>query len=264
MKRYDFIEDLELYGSCKYNGSLSGISVLDTSGIEGEEIYISFSINQKSFNTESLNYDFSDDYPIGFYYSFRKKLEESHGISSTSTSKAKIKKTTYHYQLCFTIPRENQKYLIIENLEYPNRFITIEHHKTNPYTTFTVVAIIISVVFVIIVALVIFFICIRIKRDKNNSFQDSSKIDFKKEEPSPLYSSGQNSDFTEDQTYSSGQSNNQNGVNPSQSNNYAGGQGIYQSGYSNPGLNNNPYGQQNYQNNVNPQGKSLMSILSSN
>ena len=113
-------------------------------------------------------------------------------------------------------------------------------------------------------ALVIFFICIRIKRDKNNSFQDSSKIDFKKEEPSPLYSSSQNSDFTEDQTYSSGQSNNQNGVNPSQSNNYAGGQGIYQSGYSNPGLNNNPYGQQNYQNNVNPQGKSLMSILSSN
>ena len=58
MKRYDFIEDLELYGSCKYNGSLSGISILDTSGIEGEEIYISFSINQKSFNTESLNYDF--------------------------------------------------------------------------------------------------------------------------------------------------------------------------------------------------------------
>lgn len=40
MKHYDFIEDLELYGSCKYNGSLSGISVLDTSGIEGEEIYI--------------------------------------------------------------------------------------------------------------------------------------------------------------------------------------------------------------------------------
>lgn len=212
-----------------------------------------------------MNYDFSDDYPIGFYYRFPKKLEESDGISSTSTSKAKIKKTTtYHYQLCFTIPRENKKYLIIENLEYPNRFITIEHHKTNPYTTFTVVAIIISVVFVIIVALVIFFICIRIKRDRNNSFRDSSKIDFKKEEPSPLYSSGQNSDFTEDQTYSSGQSNNLNGVNPSQPNNYAGGQGIYQSGYSNPGLNNNPYGPQNYQNNVNPQGKSLMSIINSN
>ena len=174
MKHYDFIEDLELYGSCKYNGSLSGISVLDTSGIEGEEIYISFSINQKSFYTESLNYDFSDDYPIGFYYRFPKKLEESDGISSTSTSKAKIKKTTtYHYQLCFTIPRENKKYLIIENLEYPNRFITIEHHKTNPYTTFTVVAIIISVVFVIIVALVIFFICMRIKRDRINSFRDS-------------------------------------------------------------------------------------------
>ena len=110
-KRYDFIEALELYNSYKYNGSFSGISVLDTSRIEGDEIYISFSINQSSFNTESLNYDFSDDYPIVFFYHFPKKLEESHGISSSSTTTTKTgtKKKKISLSTLFYYSKRKQK-----------------------------------------------------------------------------------------------------------------------------------------------------------
>ena len=217
---YAYIKNLDQYSSYSYNGTLHGISVLDTSGLGGDKIYISFSIGRSNFITEYLYYDFSDNYPTDLNYEFPKQLEASEGISKTSTSKTPSKRKTYHYQLFFNIPKENKKYLIINNIEYPKYSITIEHHRFNPYLTTIIIVIIIVVVCAIIFALGIYLICKHRKRNRENSFKDSSKINFNKGKPSPLFRSNQNTDLEQDQTYTSSQSNNQIGEYPSQPNNY--------------------------------------------
>ena len=134
---------------------------------------------------------------------------------------------TYTTQFIFNIPKEDKKYLVIQNLRYSKSTVTIENHKINPVTTHTIGIILIISAFVIFITIILVIIfCKKFRESKTTS----NKIDYKKEGPSP---SNEINNSTEDQVYSSTQSNPQNGLFPPQQNYYSGGEGIYQTGYTN-------------------------------
>ena len=132
---------------------------------------------------------------------------------------------TYTTQFIFNIPKENKKYLVMQNLRYYSSTATIENHRINPVKTYTIQHILFisfCVIFSITVLSVIF--CKKCRKTSN-------KNDNKNEEP--LSKSNENNNSTEEQPYSSSQSNPQNRLFPPQENYYSGGGGIYETGNTN-------------------------------
>ena len=102
--------NLTLYGRpVKYNGNYPFLSILDISGLEDDIIYISYYIKRSSFNTEILNYGFTDVYPDE-YFECTNPTKSSH-FSTTTT----VNKNT-SIRLYFEIEKQNKIYLLIENL----------------------------------------------------------------------------------------------------------------------------------------------------
>ena len=101
--------NLPLYDSVKYNGKYPSLSILDISGLEDDIIYISYYIKRSSFNTEILNYGFTDVYQDE-YFECTNPTKSSH-FSTTTT----VNKNT-SIKLYFEIEKQNKIYLLIENL----------------------------------------------------------------------------------------------------------------------------------------------------
>ena len=148
--------NLSLYGSVKYNGNYPGLSILDISGFEDDEIYISYYIKRSSFKTKILNYEFTDVYPDKYFQCTNQK-QSSHS-STTSTGKKTSKKIT-SIDLYFTIEKQNKKYLVLENLLYEGYDIEVTHHKHNPITWIIVFVVIFSVLWVGLASFAIYTVC---------------------------------------------------------------------------------------------------------
>ena len=133
--------NLTLYGTLKYNGNYPGLTVLDLSGFEDEKIYISYYVKASSFNAKELNYDFSDYYPDE-YFECTSKMESTHS-THTTTGKKSRKKTT-SVTLYFEFEKQNNRYLVLENILYQEHNLEVTHHKINPMT-WIIIAIIIFV-----------------------------------------------------------------------------------------------------------------------
>ena len=182
--------NLSLYGSLKYSGSDPSLSILDISGFEDDVIYISYYIKHSSFKTKLLNYEFTDVYPDK-YFECTNQAKSSHS-STTSTGKKKSKNIT-SIDLYFGIEKQNKKYLVLENLLYQGYDIEVTHHKYNPITWMIVLIVIFCVIWIGLASFAIYRVFIK-KRTKSNT------IDFKKEEPSPLYPPNQPYDSTKADT----------------------------------------------------------------
>ena len=63
---YKTIYNLDKYGSKEYSSEDPSITVLDTTGIEGDEIYISFTFKLK-LTASYLYYNFTNDYPSNYF-----------------------------------------------------------------------------------------------------------------------------------------------------------------------------------------------------
>lgn len=220
---YKLIYNLTKYSSKEYSSEDPSITVLDTTGIEGDEIYISFTF-KLNLKANSLYYNFTNNYPSN-YFNFAKQLEITKTFTTISQNKKKTTKS-YTTQFVFNIPKEDKKYLVIQNLRYSTYKVTIENHKINPITSNIIEIILLLSAFVIFTTLILVIIFCKMCRKNKIT---STKIEYKKEGPlSPT-----NQISPEDQPYSSSQSNTQNGLFPPQDNYYSGGQGIYQTGNTN-------------------------------
>ena len=188
--------NLPLYDSVKYNGNYPSLSILDISGLEDDIIYISYSNKAStSFNTEILNYSFTDIYPDEYFkcesqtqksYSFAISLKKRHRKIKTS------KKSSI--DLYFEIKKQNKKYLVLENLLYKGYDIEVTHHKHNPKIWVIILIVLFFILWTGVAIFCFYFNCRNKKRIK------SEDIDFKKEEPSPLYPPNQSSDSTQANT----------------------------------------------------------------
>ena len=183
--------NLSLYGSLKYSGSDPSLSILDISGFEDDVIYISYYIKHSSFKTKLLNYEFTDVYPDK-YFECTNQAKSSHS-STTSTGKKKSKNIT-SIDLYFGIEKQNKKYLVLENLLFKGYNLKVTHHKYNPIAWIIIVVVFAVVFWIGVGSFFLYRFCKNKKRTK------SSDIDFKKEEPSPLYPPNQSYDSTQANT----------------------------------------------------------------
>ena len=136
MEDYYKIYTLTKYSTTQYSSEDPSITVLDTTGIEGDMIYISFTFKENLDNNFYLYYNFTNNYPSN-YFNFSQKLE----IIDTfkySTKKKNSSTRTYTTQFIFNIPKENKKYLVMQNLRYYSSTATIENHRINPVKTYTI------------------------------------------------------------------------------------------------------------------------------
>ena len=219
---YKTIYNLDKYGSKEYSSEDPSITVLDTTGIEGDEIYISFTFKLK-LTASYLYYNFTNNYPSN-YFTFSKQLEITKTFSSSSKNKKKTTKS-YTTKFVFNIPKEDRKYLVIQNLRYSTYKATIENHRINPITSYIIEIVLFLSAFVIFTTIILVIIFYQMCRKKKIT---SKSIEYKKD--GPISSTNQINNSPEDQPYSSSQSNPQNGLFPLQDNYYSGGQGIYQIG----------------------------------
>ena len=112
-----------------YNGALSTLTVLDISDITENNIYIRFEKKQ-SFNTKTINYNFTDYFSNSMTYNFKTISYDSQIAHSNKKSGSSIP-TVYLY---FIIPKEkNKNYLLIENIKDPEHSITIRNIKEEEY-----------------------------------------------------------------------------------------------------------------------------------
>lgn len=184
--------NLTLYGSVQYNGNYASLTVLDLSGFEEENIYISYYVKASSFNTRVINYAFSDNYPDE-YFECTGKMESTHSFSTTN-GKKKNKKTTSITKY-FEFENKKTRYLILENLLYQEHTLEVTHHKTNPMVWVIIVIIIFVIAFLAALIGIIFYVFYTIKKNKT-----SKSTDNKKETPSPLYPPNQTYDSTQANT----------------------------------------------------------------
>ena len=190
--------NLSLYDSMKYYGNNPSLSILDISGFENDIIYISYYIERKSFNTETLNYAFTDVYPDK-YFECASQTQKSYAISifkSKRTKRSSRKTTTSKpsKKLYYEIKKQNKKYLVLENLLYQGYYIKVTHHKYHPKTWTIILLIIFFIFWIGVGSFALYIYCKNKKRTK------SADIDFKKEEPSPLYPPNQTDDSTQANT----------------------------------------------------------------
>ena len=186
--------NLSLYDSMKYYGNNPSLSILDISGFENDIIYISYYIERSGFNTETLNYAFTDVYPDK-YFECESQTQKSYAIAifkskrRRKTTTSKPSKTLY-----YEIKKQNKKYLVLENLLYQGYYIKVTHHKYHPYTWNIILLISFFILWIGFGSLGLYIYCKNKKRTK------SEDIDFKKEEPSPLYPPNQTYDSTQANT----------------------------------------------------------------
>ena len=188
--------NLPLYDSVKYNGKYPSLSILDISGLEDDIIYISYSIKRSSFNSEILHYSFTDVYPDE-YFICENQTQKSYSFAISLRKRTRTKSKTSKKSskdLYFEIEKQNKKYLVLENLLYKGYDIEVTHHKHNPKIW---IIILIILFFVLWTGVAIF--CFYFNR-KNKKRIKSEDIDFKKEEPSPLYPPNQAYDSTQTNT----------------------------------------------------------------
>ena len=148
--------NLSLYGSLTYKGSYPGLSILEISGFEDDEIYISYYIKRSSFKTKILNYEFTDVYPDK-YFECTKQAQSSHS-STTSTGKKSSKKIT-SIDLYFEIEKQNKKYLVLENFLYQGYDIKVTHHKHNPIIWVILFIVIFFVVWIGLASFALYTVC---------------------------------------------------------------------------------------------------------
>jgi hypothetical protein len=190
--------DLTLYSSLSYSGDYPSLSILDVSGLEeGEVIYISYHIGRSSFDAKLLNYEFTDVYPDE-YFECKNQIELSRSMGTTSSSrsskKRKTVKKTIAMDLYFEIKKQNKKYLVLENLLFKGYNLKVTHHKYNPIAWIIIVVVFAVVFWIGVGSFFLYNFCKNKKRTK------SSDIDFKKEEPSPLYPPNESYDSTQANT----------------------------------------------------------------
>ena len=183
--------NLDLYGSKSYSGDKPSLSILDISGFEKDEIYISYYIKSSGFGTKLLNYSFTDNYPDEY---FECTSQTKSTFSSTTSTGKKTNKKITSINLYFEIKKENKKYLVLENLLYKGYTIEVTHHKTNILVWVIVAIVIVLLLFLVVGSLVIYDVCKKKKKLKSES------INFKKEEPSPLYPPTETYDSTQGNT----------------------------------------------------------------
>ena len=148
--------NLTLYGlSVKYNGNYPSLSILDISGLEDDIIYISYYIKRSSFNTEILNYGFTNVYPDEYFESTNPTKSSHYSITTAANKNTSIK-------LYFEIEKQNKKYLVLENLLYQGYDIEVAHHKYNTKTG----AIIFLVIFILLWISIISFSLYKVYKKK--------------------------------------------------------------------------------------------------
>jgi len=185
--------NLPLYGSISYNGSNPSLSILDISGYEDDEIYISYYIRHNGFDKELLNYSFTDNYPDEYFKCTNQTKLSYSSYTASGSKKQKHKKVT-SVDYYFAIKKENKKYLVLQNLLYRKYTIEVSHHKINPYTIINLLVILFFVLFITFGIVFIYTFYKHMKR------VNSESIDFKKEEPSPLYPPTETYDSTQANT----------------------------------------------------------------
>ena len=67
MEDYYKIYNLTKYSSIQYSSEDPSITVLDTTGIEGDMIYISFTFKENLDNNFYLYYNFTNNYPSNYF-----------------------------------------------------------------------------------------------------------------------------------------------------------------------------------------------------
>ena len=99
--------NLVIYNKLTYNGENETITIVDITGINENDIYINYKIQNNKFTNNNLRYIFTDDYPNNNNTNFDFKGP----INSIDS-----KESNNEYTLYFKIKKENKKYLILENL----------------------------------------------------------------------------------------------------------------------------------------------------
>ena len=98
--------NLVIYNKLTYNGENETITIVDISGINENDIYINYKIQNNKFTNNNLRYIFTDDYPNN-----NTNFDFKGPINSIDS-----KESNNEYTLYFKIKKENKKYLILENL----------------------------------------------------------------------------------------------------------------------------------------------------
>jgi len=182
---------MNLYGFVYYSGNYSSLTILDLSGFEEENIYISYYVKASSFDANEINYAFSDNYPDE-YFECTGKMESTH-YSITSKGKKNNKKIT-SITLYFKFENKKTRYLILENPLYQKHTLKVTHHKTNPMLWIIIGIILFVIAFLSVLGLALYVVY------KNKKNETSKSTDNKKEKPSPLYPPNQTYDSTQANT----------------------------------------------------------------
>ena len=159
------IYNLTEYGKLKYSVRYRSITVLELSNINEEDIYLTYEINNTSFEEDKLMYIFSDVYPDDST-SIPYEVKEYDKQHYSSYNKGILINET---KIFYKIKKEDKKYLLLDNLQvtYKGDIIEIEHILT-PVNT--IVPAIICILSVIIQIFVFIFLAKRISKNRKISF----------------------------------------------------------------------------------------------
>ena len=119
-------------------------------------------------------------------------MESTH-FTSTSTGKKSHKKRTSITKY-FEFEKQNNRFLVLENLLYQKHYLEVTHHKINPMIWIIMAIVIFVIAFLSILSYILYLFYFSKKR------KSSKSIDNKKEEPSSLYPPNQTYDSTQANT----------------------------------------------------------------
>jgi hypothetical protein len=184
--------ELPIYGSYSYSGNNPSLSVLNISEFKEDIIIISYYIEHNGFKTEELKYEFTDKYPdVNFNCKDIKQKSYSKLTKSGTKRNSKIKTVDYFFE----IKNQNKRFLVLENLLYPDYVIEVTHHKKDSLALIIIIVVIFFLLFFGVMGFAIYCII------KTNRNKKSNTIDFQKEEPvapyppNQPYDSKQNNDI---------------------------------------------------------------------
>ena len=147
------IYNLDLFGKISYDNNTKSYTVLNLKETEIENIYITYTIPNRTFDNNILNYSFTNEYPKdNITTNSQIKIEQQ-----KSSSKI-LENNNFKYQviLYYNIKKEDKQYLVLSNFENIfNDTIVIEHTKNNSTVkTLAIICIVVGVITLIAIFIV--------------------------------------------------------------------------------------------------------------
>lgn len=180
---YEYVYYLNIGKSLEYDASFTTISVLDVSKVKGDTIYVEYKVDLRTFPTNNISYNFTDENVTSNYFTCEKVMKVSQSKhSNIKKNKRIVGYITYYY---FYFPKGNETFLVLENPVRYRSKITITFLTHNVMKTDLILGIILSVAIIVVSILIAVFIIWKLRKEK------ASRNEYPKQEGTdlgPIYS----------------------------------------------------------------------------